>query len=175
MTAVFGDDGPDGRHVPDLMTQWLRVVAMQRLLAMAAGRWFAIVDGVGVIDESALDFRVSGLTARFVVGRRLGWGAFEGRRVGGRWLGRVCRIQVEALLEFSDLLLQVLQLPLISLDEDCDRCPCGRRDLVPKFSRDGWLRTHAADLQTELTEGKVGPGTSTKELTQFSDTDFPIQ
>ena len=31
----------------------------------------------------------------------------------------------------------------------------------PKFSRDGWLQTHAAGLQTQLTEGKVGLGTST--------------
>ena len=66
MTAVLGDDGPDGRHVPDLMTQRLRVVAMQRLLAMAAGRRLAVVDGVGVIDEGALDLGVSALTARFV-------------------------------------------------------------------------------------------------------------
>jgi hypothetical protein len=41
------------------MTQRLRVVAMQRLLAMAAGRWFAIVDGVGVSDEGALNLGVS--------------------------------------------------------------------------------------------------------------------
>jgi hypothetical protein len=77
------------------------------------------------------------------------------------WVGRgrfrgIGGILVEALLEFSDLLLQVLQLPLVLLDEDQDRHLCGRRDLVLKFSRDGWLRTHAADLQTELTEGKVG-------------------
>ena len=66
MAAILGDDGPDGRHVPDLMTQRARVIAMQRLLAMAAGRWFAIVDVVGVIDEGALDLGVSALTACFV-------------------------------------------------------------------------------------------------------------
>ena len=66
VTAVFGDDGPDGRHVPDLMTQRLRVIAMQRLLAMAAGRRFAVVDGIGVIDEGALGLGVSALTAGFV-------------------------------------------------------------------------------------------------------------
>jgi hypothetical protein len=72
VTAVFGDDGPDGRHVPDLMTQRLRVVAMQRLLAMAAGRRFAFVDDVGVIDEGTLGLGVPLLTARFISGRRLG-------------------------------------------------------------------------------------------------------
>jgi hypothetical protein len=48
------------------MTQRLRVVAMQRLLAMAAGGRFALVDGVGVIDEDALDLGMSVLTASFV-------------------------------------------------------------------------------------------------------------
>jgi hypothetical protein len=50
-------------HVPDLMMQWLRVIAVQGLLAMAAGGRFAVVDG---IDEGALDLGVSALTARFV-------------------------------------------------------------------------------------------------------------
>jgi hypothetical protein len=67
VTAVLGDDGPNWRHIPDLMTQRLRVIAMQRLLAMAAGRRFALVDGVGVIDEGTLDLGVSALAARFVV------------------------------------------------------------------------------------------------------------
>jgi hypothetical protein len=83
---------------------------------------------------------------------RLGVGVF-----GRRWLGGIGGVFVEALLEFVDLLLQGLQSPLIMLDEGQDRRPCGRRDLVPKFGRDGWLQTHAAGLQTEVTEGKVGP------------------
>jgi hypothetical protein len=48
------------------MTQRLQVVAMQRLLAVAAGPRFAIVDGVGVIDEGALGLDVPVLTACFV-------------------------------------------------------------------------------------------------------------
>jgi hypothetical protein len=48
------------------MTQRLRIIAMQRLLAMAAGRGFAIVDGVGVIDEGALGLGMSILTTGFV-------------------------------------------------------------------------------------------------------------
>jgi hypothetical protein len=48
------------------MTQRFWVIAMQRLLTMAAGRRFAIVDGVGVIDEDALRLGVSALTAGFV-------------------------------------------------------------------------------------------------------------
>lgn len=78
------------------------------------------------------------------------------RVFGRRWLRGIGGVLVKALLEFIDLILQSLQSTLILLDESQDRCLCGRRDLVPKFSRDGWLRTHAADLQTELTEGKVG-------------------
>ena len=157
MTAVLGDDGPDVRHVPDLMTLRLRVIAMQRLLAISAGCGFALVDSVRVIDEGTLGLGVSALTAGFVGRGGLGGRTLEGRRVGRRRLGGVSGVLVEALLEFMDLLLQGLQSPLILLDEGQDRCLCGRRDLVPKFSRDGWLQTHAADLQTELTEGKVGP------------------
>jgi len=82
------------------------------------------------------------------------------RVFGRRWLGGIGGVLVEALLEFIDLFLQGLQLPLILLDESRDRRLCGRRDLVPKFSRDGWLHTHAADLQIQLTEGKVGLRTS---------------
>jgi hypothetical protein len=48
------------------MTQWLRVVSVQRFAAVAASREFAIVDGVGVIDEGALGLGVSTLTAGFV-------------------------------------------------------------------------------------------------------------
>jgi hypothetical protein len=66
VTAVLGDDGPDGRHVPNLMTQRLRVVAVQRLLSITAGSRFAIVDSVGVIDEGALGLGASALTAGFV-------------------------------------------------------------------------------------------------------------
>ena len=83
------------------------------------------------------------------------------RVFGRRWLGGIGGVLVEALLRFIDLFLQGLQLPLILLNEGRDRRLCGRRDLVPKFSRNGWLHTHATDLQTQLTEGKVGLGTST--------------
>lgn len=65
MAAVLGDTGSDGRHVPDLMAQRLRIIAMQRLLAITAGRGFALVDGVGVIDEGTLGLGVSVLTAGF--------------------------------------------------------------------------------------------------------------
>ncbi len=66
VTAVLGDEGPDGRHVPDLMTQRVRVITMRRLLAMAAGPRFAIVDSFGVIDEGTLGLSVSALTAGLV-------------------------------------------------------------------------------------------------------------
>ena len=66
MATILGDDGPDRRHVPDLMAERLRVVAMQRSLAITADRRFAIVDGIGVIDEGALSFGVSALAAGFV-------------------------------------------------------------------------------------------------------------
>ena len=66
MAAVLGDDGPDGRHVPDRMTQRLRVVSVQRFTAVAIRRGFAVVDGIGVIDEGALGLGVSALGAGLV-------------------------------------------------------------------------------------------------------------
>jgi hypothetical protein len=113
VTAVFGDGGPDGRHVPDLMTQRLRVVAVKRLLAMAADRRFAVVDGVGVIDEGTLDLGVPVLTARFVAGRRLGRGAFEARRVGGGWLGGIGGVLLQSGFEVGEA-------SFVSLDQSAD-------------------------------------------------------
>jgi hypothetical protein len=124
VAAVLGDERPDRRHVPDLMTQRLRVVAKQRLLAMAAGCRFAVVDGVGVIDEGALDLGVPLLTARFVVGRRFGWGAFEGRRIGRRRLGGVGRILLEPGFEIGETLFVVL-------DEGKNSGLSSRWDLLP--------------------------------------------
>src|SRR5262249_29844639 len=137
----------DGRHVPDLMTQRLRVVAVQGLLAMAAGAWFAVVDGVGVIDEGALDLGVSALTACFVVGRRLGWGAFEGGRVGRRRLGGVGGVLVEPLLEISHLLVKFLKALLVALDKSQDGCLGNGRNLVPQFSRDRRNGRHTSILR----------------------------
>jgi hypothetical protein len=75
-----------------------------------------------------------------------------GVRVFGRGrLGGIGGVLVEALLQFMNLLLQGLQLPLILLDEERDRRLCCRRDLVPKFRGDRWPRTHATDLQAQLT------------------------
>jgi hypothetical protein len=110
MTPVFGDDRADGRHVPDLMTQRFRVVAMQGMLAITADRRFAIVEGVGLIDEGTLGLGVSVLTARFFARRRLGRRAFEGRRIGGRWLRGIGGILLEPRFEVSEALLIVLCL-----------------------------------------------------------------
>jgi hypothetical protein len=150
MTAVLGDNGPDGRHVPDLVTQRLRVVAMQRLLAMAAGRRFAIVDGVGVIDEGALDLGVSVLSARFFARRRLGRGAFEDRWVRRRRSGGVGRILLESGFEVGES-------SFVSLDQSPDSGLSSRRDLLPEFVRDRRVRIHAAGLATQLPLGNLHP------------------
>jgi hypothetical protein len=98
------------------MTQRLRVIAMQRLLAMSAGSWLAIMDGDGVIDEGTLDLGMSVLTAGFFGRGRLGRCAFDGGWIRRGRLGGVGGVLVEALLEFSDLILQSLQSTLILLD-----------------------------------------------------------
>jgi hypothetical protein len=147
MAAVLGDDGPNGRHVPDLMTQRLRVIAMQRLLAIAAGRWFAIVDSIGVIDEGALGLGMSGLSTGFLVGRRIGWRAFEGRWVGRRRLGGVGGVLVEPLLECGHLVVKFLKALLVPLDKSQDGCLGIGRDLLPQLSRDRRNGRHANILR----------------------------
>ena len=124
MATVLRDDGTNERHFPYLMTQRLRVIAVQGPLAMAADRRFAMVDGVGLIDDGALDLGVSLLTARFVVGRRLGWGAFEGRRIGRRRLGGVGRILLETGFQIGKTLF-------VMLDEGKNSGLSSRWDLLP--------------------------------------------
>jgi hypothetical protein len=124
VAAVLGDDGPNGRHIPDLVAERLRVVAMQRLLAITADRRFAIVDGIGVIDEGALCLIVPVLTSRFVAGRRLGRGALEGRRIGGRWFGGIGGVLLESGFEVSEA-------SFVSLDQSQDSGLSGGRDLLP--------------------------------------------
>ena len=148
MTTVLGDDGADGRHVPDLMTQRLRVIAMQRLLAITAGRRFAIVDGVGVSDEGALNLGVPLLTARFVAGRRLGRGAFESRRVRRGRLGGVGRILLESGFEVGES-------SFVSLDQIPDSGLSSGRDLLPEFVRDWRFLIHSAGLAIKLRLGNL--------------------
>jgi hypothetical protein len=84
------------------MTQRVPVVAMQRLLAMAAGRRFAVVDCVGLIDEGALDPDVPMLTAHFVRRRRLGRRTLERRRVGRRRFGGIGGVLLESGFEVGE-------------------------------------------------------------------------
>jgi hypothetical protein len=147
---VFGDDGPNGRHVPDLMTQRLRVVAMQRLLAMAAGRRFSVVDGVGMIDEGTLDLGVSVLTAGFFGRGRLGRCSLDGRWVRRGRLGGVGRILIEPCFELGEALLVVL-------NQSPDSGLSSGRDLLPEFVRDWRVRIHAAGLAIKLRLGNLDP------------------
>jgi hypothetical protein len=48
------------------MTQRVRVVAVQRFAAVAAGCRFTVVDGVGAVDEGTLGLGVPALAAGFV-------------------------------------------------------------------------------------------------------------
>jgi hypothetical protein len=130
------------------MTQRLRVVAVQRLLAMTAGSGFAVVDSVGVIDEGALGLGVPALTAGFVAGRRLGRGAFEGWRIGGRWFGGIGGVLLESGFEVSEA-------SFVLLNQRPDSGLSSRRDLLPKFVRDGRVCIHAAGLAIQLPLGNL--------------------
>jgi hypothetical protein len=130
------------------MTQWLRIVAVQRLLAMAAGCRFAIVDRVGVIDEGALSLGVPALTTRLVAGRRLGRGAFEGRRIGGRWFGGIGGVLLESGFEVSEA-------SFVAFDQSSDSVLSSGGDLLPEFIRDWRDRIHAAGLSIQLLLGNL--------------------
>ena len=148
MATVLRDDGTNERHFPYLMTQRLRVIAVQGLLAMAADRRFALVDGVGVIDDGSLGLGVSTLTAGFVGRGGLGGRTLEGRRVGGRWFGGIGGVLLESGLEVGEA-------SFVALDQRPDSGLSSRRDLLPKFVRDGRVCIHAAGLSIQLPLGNL--------------------
>jgi hypothetical protein len=106
------------------------------------------VDGIGVIDEGALGLGVPVLTTHFVTRKRLGRGAFEGRRIGRGWLGGVSRILMEPGFEFGKALLVVL-------DQDLDSGLRSRWDLLPQLVRDWRTRLHAAGVVIKLRLGNL--------------------
>src|SRR5487761_1070383 len=108
MAAIFRDDGADRRHVPNLMTQRLRIIALERLPAIAAHSWFTVLDGVGTFDERPLALGMSGLSSGLFAGGLLGWCAFDGRGIGGRRFGGVGGILLESRFEVGESLLVVL-------------------------------------------------------------------
>jgi hypothetical protein len=132
------------------MTQGLRVIATQRTLAMAADGRFAVVDGIRVIDKGTLGLGVPVLTARFVAGGRLGRGAFEGRRIGRRRLGRVGGVLLESGFEVG-------QPSLVALDQRPNSVLSSGRDLLPEFVRDWRVRIHAAGLSIQLPLDNLDP------------------
>jgi hypothetical protein len=117
---------------------------------MAADRRFAIVDGVGVIDEGTLGLGVPVLTTRFVVGMRFGRRAFEVRRVRGGRFGGVGRI----LLELG---FEVGESSFVALDQSPDSGLSSGRDLLPEFVGDWRVRIHAAGLSIQLPLGNHDP------------------
>jgi hypothetical protein len=102
------------------MTQRLRIVASEWLLALAADGWFAVVDGVGAFDERPLALGMSGLSAGLFAGRLLGWRTLDGRRVGGRWFGGVGGILPESRFEVGESLLQGIDGSIESIEVGAD-------------------------------------------------------
>jgi site-specific DNA recombinase len=120
MASILGDAGAEGRNVPDLMTQRLRIVAVQGLAAVAAGAGLTFQHAVGPVVEGALGLGMSALSAGLVGRGRLGRCAFESRRIRRGWLGGVGGVLVEALPEFRHLLVQFLKALLVALDQSQD-------------------------------------------------------
>ena len=148
MTTVLGDDGPDGRHVPDLVAKWLRVVAVQRLVAVAAGRGLTLLHVVRPVVELALGLGMSVLATGLFGRGRLGRWAFECGWVGRGWFGGVGGVLVDPGFEFGEALLVVL-------DQGQDSGWSSRWDLLPEFVRDWRARAHAAGLAIKLLLGKL--------------------
>jgi hypothetical protein len=97
-----------------------------------------------------LDLGVSALTARSVVGRRLGWGAFEGRRVGGGRLGGIGGVLLESGFEVGEA-------SFVALDQIPDSGLSSGRDLLPKLVRNWRFLIHAAGLAIKLRLGNLDP------------------
>jgi hypothetical protein len=123
---------------------------MQRLATVAASQRLAVVDGVGMIGEGTLGLVMPVLTTHFVGRRRLGWRAFEGRRVGGRRLGGVGGVLVEPAFEVGPALLVVL-------DQSKDSGLSSRWNLLPEFVRDWRTRLHSAGVAIRSRLGNLDP------------------
>jgi hypothetical protein len=93
---------------------------------------------------------VSVLTAGFVIGRRFGWRALKGRRIGRGRLGGIGRILIEPCFQFGEA-------SFVSLDQSPDSVLSGWRDLQSQFFRDWRVRTHAAGLSIQLRPGNLDP------------------
>jgi hypothetical protein len=86
----------------------LRIIAAERLPAIATDSRFTVLDSVGTFDEGPLTLGMSRLSSGLFTGGLFGWCAFDGRGIGGRWFGRVGGILLEARFQVSESLLVVL-------------------------------------------------------------------
>jgi hypothetical protein len=132
------------------MTRRLRVIALQGLVAVVAGRGLTFLHAVGRVPEFALNPGMSVLAAAFFGRGRLERCSFEGGGIGRGRPGGVGRILLEAGFKFGEALFVVL-----------DRCPdsglSSRWDMLPEFVRYWWTRAHAAGLAIDLRLGNVDP------------------
>ena len=111
-------------NVPDLVSERLGVVAVQRLVAVAAGGGLTFKHTIGRIAEVALGLGMSVLAAGFVGRGRLGRRSLEGGRVGRGRLGGVGGVLVESGFEIGKALL-------VALDQGQDSSLGSRWDLLP--------------------------------------------
>jgi hypothetical protein len=135
--AVFIDVGTERRDLGDLVPQGMRIVSLQRG-ATASGLRRLDLEGLSQLfgwDQRPGGSFVTGLSATVAPGRRDRRSPLEldGGRIGGGRLGRICGVQVEPRLQFSDA-------PLQRGDDSQDGRLRFRRNGVPERFRDGRMR-----------------------------------
>ena len=108
MEPIPRDDGLNRRDLSDLMAQRLRVRTGQVVAAAAAVRGPTVEDLVDLLwgDQGPGVTAMAGLSTPSLARGSRGGASLDGGRVGGRGLGGVGGVLVEAFFEVSDPLLQ---------------------------------------------------------------------
>jgi hypothetical protein len=153
MEPILRDDGLDRRDLGDLMEQRLGVLTGQVMAAAAAVRRPTVEDLVDLLwgDQDPGVTAMAGLSAPSLAGGSGRRSSLDSGRVGGRGLGGVGGVLVEAFFEAGD--------PLLELDDDPgdDSLGLGRED-VPDGLRDRSRPGHATVVIRWMPKGNPGRG-----------------
>jgi len=148
---VFIDDGANGRHFSDLVTDRFGVVALEVLTALPALLRLAL-DHLAKLfgwNQGANTTEVTGLPAPFLARGRSGRSPLDRGRIRGRGFGGVGRVLIDPFLQGGDTLLE-------GVDQRKHSRLSSRRNGVPDILRERWSIRHATVLPNSCRVHKIG-------------------
>ena len=147
MKLIFRHEGPDLRHLPDLMPPWIGIVSCQPVATAATG-WRLNRDHLAALiggDQGPFVLGMTGLATPFLPGW-LPWRCRLGMRMlRTGWKRGILRSPVEPRLEFLDAHFEFRDPPLIEVNQRLDDCLGFGRQSGQLLGRDRWLR-HGGDV-----------------------------